>query len=110
MVPLMRTVLILSLAAACSGEQGGPPVSRVWPALGTMMSAAAWGSDTARVARALDAVRDSADRPARPAFDSLRSEIRRRTGVALAAADIEEGPSIRLGNACQSGPSEQMRC
>ena len=80
------------LAAACGAEPPGAPVSRVWPALGTMMSAAAWGPDTARIGRVLDAVRDSADTPARPAaFDSLRREIRRRTGVALAAADIVEG-------------------
>jgi len=100
MVPVMRTVLLLSLAAACGGEPPDAPVSRVWPALGTMMSAAAWGPDTTQVGRALDAVRDSVDRPAppgpprRPAFDSLRSEIRRRTGVALAAADLEEGAAL----------------
>lgn len=94
MVPVMRTVLVLTLAAACGEEPPGAPVSRVWPALGTMMSAAAWGADTTQVGRALDAVRDSVDGTARQSFDSLRGEIRRRTGVALAAADIVEGEAL----------------
>jgi len=71
------------------------PVSRVWPALGMMMSAAAWGADTARIGRALDAVRDSSDRPGpAAAFDSLQREIRRRTGVTLAAGDITAGAAL----------------
>lgn len=82
------------LAAACGGEPTRAPVSRVWPALGTMMSAAAWGPDTTQVGRALDAVRDSVDGNARQSFDSLRSDIHRRTGVALAAVDLVEGDAL----------------
>jgi thiamine biosynthesis lipoprotein ApbE len=95
MVPLMKTVLLVLVAVACGDPPRPAPVSRVWPALGTMMSAAAWGADTARIGRALDAVRDSVDRP-RPAgaFDSLRREIRRRTGAAVAADDIKEGDAL----------------
>jgi thiamine biosynthesis lipoprotein ApbE len=93
MVPVMKTVLLLTLAAACGGEPPDAPVSRVWPSLGTMMSAAAWGPDTAQVGRALDAVRDSVDGTGQ-SFDSLRTEIRRRTGVALAARDIGEGEAL----------------
>ncbi len=95
MVPFMRTVLILSLAAACSDAPPPAPVSRVWPVLGTTMSAAAWGADTARIGRALDAARDTADRPGpAAAVDSLRRDIRRRTGIAVAADDIQEGAAL----------------
>jgi hypothetical protein len=93
----MRTVLLLTFAAACGGAPGGAPVSRVWPALGTMMSAAAWGADTARIGRALDAVHDTVDRfgaAQAPGFDSLRRDIRRATGVTLAAADVTEGGAL----------------
>ena len=93
----MKTALLLILAAACGGEPPGAPVSRVWPALGTMMSAAAWGPDTTQVGRALDAVQGSGDLPARRASDSLRSEIRRRTGVALSVADLVEGEALDRG-------------
>ncbi len=95
MVPFMRTVLILSLAAACSDAPPPAPVSRVWPVLGTTMSAAAWGADTVRIGRALDAARDTADRtvPA-AAVDSLRREIRRQTGIPVAADDIQEGAAL----------------
>lgn len=60
-----------------------------------MMIAAVWGADTARLARALDAVRDTVARPRRAAgFDSLRLEIRRRTGVTLDAGDVTEGDAL----------------
>ena len=60
-----------------------------------MISAAVWGADTAQLERALDAVRDTVDRPARAArFDSLRREIRRRTGVTLDAGAITEGHAL----------------
>jgi thiamine biosynthesis lipoprotein ApbE len=92
----MKTVLLLILVAAC-GDAPPPqvPVSRVWPLLGTMMSAAAWGPDTGRIGRALDAAHDTAGRPgAAAAFDSLRLEIRRETGIALVADDIQEGDAL----------------
>jgi thiamine biosynthesis lipoprotein ApbE len=62
-----------------------------------MMSAAVWGADTAQLGRALDAVRDTVDRPqgeGRAGFDSLRRDVRRRTGVTLAFADIAEGDAL----------------
>lgn len=60
-----------------------------------MMSAAVWGADTARLERALDAVRDTVDRPRRAVgFDSLQRDIRRRTGVTLDAGDITEGHAL----------------
>lgn len=97
MVPLMRTVLLLILAAACGDAALPPPVSRAWPALGTTMSAAVWGADTAQLGRALGAVRDTVDslQGRRPAgFDSLQREVRGRTGVTLAAADLTEGDAL----------------
>jgi thiamine biosynthesis lipoprotein ApbE len=60
-----------------------------------MMSAAVWGPDTARIGRALGAVRDSVDRPGPAvAFDSLRREIRRQTNITVAAVDVEEGEAL----------------
>ena len=58
------------------------------------MSAAAWGPDTIALGRALDAVRDSVAAAPRQSFDSLRREIRRRTGVAISAADLVEGEAL----------------
>jgi len=58
------------LATAC-GDPSVAVVSRAWPVMGTMMSAAAWGPDSARLDRALDAVRDSVAR-----IDSLLSTYR----------------------------------
>jgi len=94
MVPVMKTVFLLSLAAACGGEPGGAPVARAWQVMGTTMTAAAWGIDTTQVGQALDAVRDAGDRPARASFASLRREIRLRTGVAVAAGDITDGDAL----------------
>ncbi len=91
----MKTVLLLVLVAACGdAPPAQPPVSRVWPVLGTMMSAAAWGVDTARIGRALGAAHDTADRTGPVALDSLRHDIRRETGVALAADDLKEGDAL----------------
>jgi thiamine biosynthesis lipoprotein ApbE len=94
----------LSLAlggAACRGETR-PPVARVWPAMGTMMSVAGWGADSARVARALGSAHDSVDRidslvqqrVAIGTIDSMRREIRRRTGVTLPADTIAPGYAL----------------
>jgi thiamine biosynthesis lipoprotein ApbE len=67
-----------------------------------VMSAAAWGPDSARLERALDAVRDSVARIERllqgrgriTDVDSLRGEIRRRTGIALAIDDFAAGYAL----------------
>jgi len=76
------------------------------------MSAAVWGGgggegggggpDTTRVARALEAAHDSVDRVdsliqrhvAIAAIDSLRREIRRRTGIALVADSLAPGYAL----------------
>src|SRR5437762_11431610 len=79
-----------------------PAVARVWPALGTMMSAAGWGPDSIRVAHALEAAYDSVDRvdslmqrhAAIRAIDSMRSEIRRRTGITLRADSLASGYAL----------------
>ena len=49
------------ICAGCGAEPPAPTVARVWPVMGTMMSAAAWGRDSARLVRALDAAQDSVD-------------------------------------------------
>src|SRR5204863_65177 len=67
-----------------------------------MMSAAAWGADSSRVARGLEAAYDSVDRidslirrhGSIRAIDSVRREIRRRTGVALLADSIAPGYAL----------------
>jgi len=96
---ILRINLLLCLSLAACGAEARPGVSRVWPELGTMMSAAAWGTDSTRVARALEAARDSVDHidsllqrhVSIAALDSVRREIRRRSGVALAVDSIAPG-------------------
>jgi len=59
---ILRINLLLCLSiAACGADAHRPSVTRVWPGMGTMMSAAAWGADSTRVARALEAAHDSVD-------------------------------------------------
>jgi thiamine biosynthesis lipoprotein len=115
---ILRINLLLCVSlAACGVEQARPAVSRVWPEMGTMMSVAAWGTDSVRVARALEAARDSVDRidsliqrhVAFAAIDSVRREIRRRTGgsVALVVDSIAPGyaldrAALALANAVDS--------
>src|SRR3989442_4720377 len=85
---ILRINLLLCLSLAACDAEARPGVSRVWPEFGTMMSAAAWGTDSTRVARTLDAARDSVDHidslvqrhVSIAALDSVRREIRRRTG------------------------------
>jgi thiamine biosynthesis lipoprotein ApbE len=98
----LRINLVLCLALAACGTEARPGVSRVWPVMGTMMSAAAWGPDSTRVARALDAARDSVARVdsllqrrvAFAAIDSLRRDIRRQTRVALASDSLAPGYAL----------------
>ena len=67
-----------------------------------MMSAAAWGTDSTRVARTLDAARDSVDHidsllqrhVSIAALDAVRREIRQRTGIALVADSIAPGYAL----------------
>jgi thiamine biosynthesis lipoprotein ApbE len=100
---ILRINLVLCLSLAGCGAEARPAVSRVWPEMGTMMSAAAWGMDSARVARALEAAHDSVDHVDAllqrhvpiAALDSVRREIRRRTGASVALAV----DSIALGYA-----------
>ncbi len=94
MGPVARPTLALILAAACGDAPRQAAVSRAWPVMSTMMSAAAWGPDTARLGRILDALRDSLGPRRAIAFDSLRRDIRRWTGVALDAADVTEGDAL----------------
>lgn len=76
-----------------------------------MMSAAAWGADSARVARALEAAHDSVDhidsllqrRVSIAALDSVRREIRRRTGIALAVDSIAPGYALDRGALALAG-------
>ena len=66
------------------------------------MSAAGWGLDSTRVARALQAAYDSVDRvdsvvqrhAAIAAIDSVRREIRRRTGIALVPDSLAPGYAL----------------
>jgi thiamine biosynthesis lipoprotein ApbE len=90
--------------------------------MGTMMSAAVWGSeeargspDSSRVVHALQATHDSVERidsliqkhvPI-AAIDSLRRDIHRRTGVALASDSLAPGyalerATLALGNGVDS--------
>jgi thiamine biosynthesis lipoprotein len=68
--PAVAAALIL---AACGPPAETPGVSRAWPVMGTMMSAAAWGPapDSVALDRILDGVRDTSE-----ALDSLLSTFR----------------------------------
>lgn len=70
--------------------------------MGTMMSAAAWGTDSARLTRALEAARDSVDRIDSliqrrvriAALDSVQRDIKRSTGIVLVADSIAAGYAL----------------
>src|SRR5207249_6020081 len=86
----LRINLLLCLSLASCRAEPRPAVSRVWPELGAMLSAAAWSPDTARVARALAAAHEAIERLDSllqrrvriAALDSAARDMRRRTGVA----------------------------
>jgi thiamine biosynthesis lipoprotein ApbE len=94
----------LSLAGAGCGAEPSPAVSRVWPAMGTMLSAAAWAADTSRLAAALSAAHDSVARidsliaPLRhariAALDSTQRELALRTGVTVPADSLASGYAL----------------
>ena len=75
--------------------------------MGTTLSIAAWGADSAAVTRALDAARDTVDRidsllakRARiAALDSIRADIRRNSGVALPPDSVANGGGYALDRA-----------
>ena len=93
--------MLCLILVACRAE-GHPGISRAWPELGTMMSAAAWGADSDRVVRALEAAHDSVDRidsllqrhMSIPPIDSLRRAVRQRTGVAVPIDSIAYGYAL----------------
>ena len=99
---ILRINLLLCLSLAACDAEARPGVSRVWPEFGTMMSAAAWGTDSTRVARTLDAARDSVDHidsllqrhVSIAALDAVRREVRRRTGIAVVADSIAPGYAL----------------
>jgi thiamine biosynthesis lipoprotein ApbE len=77
--------------------------------MGTMMSVAAWGggaggADSIRVARAIDAVRDTVDRldslllPSQRAFiDSTRRAVRNQTGISPDSESLVRGYALDRG-------------
>ena len=93
---ILRINLVLCLTlAACRGE-GRPGISRAWPELGTMMSAAAWGADSERVARALDAVSftsapDGKDKPTQCPSLKVVSRVERSSTTAF-SLELQEIP------------------
>ena len=104
MKPTSCLATLLTIAAACGPDPGKPAVSRVWPAMGTMMSVAVWsegerrgGSDSALLERALDHARDSID-----LVDSLFShgiaarhgKLRLAPGIAVDSSTIAEGYAL----------------
>src|SRR3954471_9064276 len=94
----------LSLVLAGCGAEPPPAVTRVWPVMGTMMSAAAWAADTSRLAAALSAAHDSVERidslvaPLRhariAALDSTQRELALRTGVTVPADSLASGYAL----------------
>jgi thiamine biosynthesis lipoprotein ApbE len=100
--PHFSHALALGLVLTGCAAEPRPAVSRAWPVMGTMMSAAAWGVDSARLARALEAARDSVDRIDSllqrrvriAALDSLRADIRHRTGIVLVVESLAAGYAL----------------
>ena len=75
------------------------------------MSAAAWGTDTARLARALEAARDSADGASAAlrqsaAFDSLRRAVRGHTGVRLDTTQVAQGHGLDRAASILAGAAD----
>jgi hypothetical protein len=87
----LSVAAVLIAATACGGDPGNGAVSRVWPAMGTMMSVAAWGADTTRLQRVLDRVRDVLDSLG---DGSLRGTLRLAPGIAVDSSKIAEGYAL----------------
>lgn len=110
---MRRKLFFVLVLAACGTEAPAPSVSRAWPAMGSMMSAAAWGADTTALSRALAAVRDtieSMDAEVRSgggrritALDSLRQEIRARTGVRVPRDSLAVGYALARARLALAG-------
>ncbi|HWC75557.1 MAG TPA: hypothetical protein VG454_16645 [Gemmatimonadales bacterium] len=96
----LTVALGLLVVGACA--EPSPAVSRVWPAMGTMLSAAAWSRDTNRLAAALDAAHDSVDRidslvaihTRISALDSAQRDLVRRASVTTPAESLASGYAL----------------
>jgi thiamine biosynthesis lipoprotein ApbE len=92
----------LSVAIASCGAEPPPAVARVWPAMGTMMSVAAWAADTTRLASALAAAHDSVERIdslvqrryALGPLDSLQRQMRQHTGIRATPESLASGYAL----------------
>lgn len=82
---------VVLICAACGGAPPAPVVARAWPVMGTMMSAAAWGPDSARLERALDAAQDSVER-----LDSLLSTFRDDSEISWINRRAGAAPALQL--------------
>ena len=70
------------------------------------MSAVAWGPDSVRLERALDAAADSVERTKIPSFDVLRADIRQRTGVMLPADSFARGYALDRAALAMAGVAD----
>jgi len=111
--PIVFT-LALGLCVAACGAEPPPPVSRVWPVMGTMLSVAAWAADSTRLAGALNGARDSVNRidsllthHARiAALDSAQRDLLRRTGVTAASESLASGYALDRAARALGGVSD----
>ena len=92
----------LIVGIASCGAEPPPAAARVWPAMGTMMSVAAWGADTTRLASVLSAAHDSVERidslvqhrAALDPLDSLQRELRQYTGMRATPESLAAGYAL----------------
>lgn len=94
---LIWRFMALGLAATACHERSGPYVARARPALGAVFSVGAWGSDSARLARAVDAAVDSVRRVDWLfSLDRDSSELSRINRRAGRGAQPASGPVLRV--------------
>src|SRR6266487_3300185 len=91
MLRAARLGLLVSVVATCGGDSDDTAVSRVWPAMGTVMSVAAWGADTTRLLGVLDRVRDALDSLG---DGSLPGTVRLAPGIAVDSSKVVEGYAL----------------